>query len=545
MKFTANSEKGSRYGKTLQGFQFINNKEVFDGTGETFKSVNPSDLNDTLGVFPIAGVKEVEAAVMAAKTAFRKWADTPAPVRGEIIGKFGRLLHEHKEEFAWLVTREVGKTKREALGSVQEAIDTAYFFQSEGRRLYGQTVWSEMRDKECMTYRRPYGVVGIISAGNFPIAVPSWKIIPALISGNTVVWKPSEDAPTIGALFVKLFEQAGLPKGCVNVVNGLGANSTGSHMIEGIDKGWFQKFSFTGSTSVGRIIGEACGRQLQVPSLELGGKNPLVIMEDADLNKAVEATLFSCYGTAGQRCTSTGNIILHEKIADKFLSDFVAGAKKLKIGNPCLDATAYYGPMMNQKFGQKFLEHFEMAKADGAKMLLGDGRLTDKNKPADFEGDINSGFFVGPTLWDNVNMKMNVAQTEVFGPTVNVVRVKNFDDALVAANAVEYGLSSAIFTENPHYMYKFKNGIDAGMTSINNSTTGAEAHLPFGGTKNSGNGTRESGIWVIDAYTKWQAVNVDLSSHLQLAQIDAEHTSGQIAAGQTENLAEEFKPLWD
>jgi len=541
MKFIDNTENGRRYGKTLVGSHFINNGYE-DGSSETFKALNASDNSDVVGIFPVAGEKEIQKAVEAARTSFRKWSDTPAPVRGEVIGRFGQLLQKNKEELAWIVTREIGKTKREALGSVQEAIDTAQFFQSEGRRLYGQTVWSEMRNKECMTYRRPYGVVGIISAGNFPIAVPSWKIIPAVLCGNTVVWKPSEDAPTIAHIFAELFKEAGLPAGVLNVVHGFGAKSTGELMIKGIDKGYFQKFSFTGSTAVGRLIGEACGRQLQIPSLELGGKNPMVVMEDADLNKAVEAGLFSCYGTAGQRCTSTGNLILHEKIADKFLTDFKAGAEKLKIGNPCLDSSVFYGPLINSRFASRYQEHFDMAKSDGAKMIFGQGVITEKNKPKDFVGDVKAGCYYYPTLWDHVNMKMKVAQTEIFGPTVNIIRVKNFEDALAAANAVEYGLSSAIFTQNPSTMYQFKNGIDAGMTSINNSTTGAEAHLPFGGTKNSGNGTRESGVWVIDAYSKWQAVNVDMSGKLQLAQIDSEtattHSSSPVILG------DHFKPIW-
>jgi acyl-CoA reductase-like NAD-dependent aldehyde dehydrogenase len=543
MKFIENSEKGQRYGKTLKGSHFINNKDEEGAGNETYKALNASDNNDVVGIFPIATDKEVKLAVDAARKAFETWSQTPAPVRGEVIGRFGELLVKNKEMLAWVVTREIGKTKRESLGSVQEAIDTAHFFQSEGRRLYGQTVWSEMRNKECMTYRRPYGVAGMITAGNFPIAVPSWKIIPAVLCGNTVVWKPSEDAPTIAYLFAKLFQEAGLPAGVLNVVHGFGKNGTGEAMIKGIDKGYFQKFSFTGSTAVGRIIGEACGRQLQIPSLELGGKNPLVIMEDADLHKAVEASLFSCYGTAGQRCTSTGNIIIHEKVADKFLNDFVAAAEKLRIGNPCLDAKAYFGPMINPRFGQRFEEHFEMAKKDGAHMVMGKGKITSENKPKDFSGDPTAGFYVYPTLWDKVNMKMNIAQTEVFGPTVNVVRVKNFEEALKAANQVEYGLSSAIFTNNPQYMYLFKNGIDAGMTSINNSTTGAEAHTPFGGTKGSGNGTRESGVWVIDAYTKWQAVNSDLSGNLQLAQIDSENVTGTPQTG-TSDLEKYFTPTW-
>ncbi len=541
MKFIGNSEKGSRYGQTLVGAHIIDGKES-DGHGDgRFSSYNASDNNDVVGTFPIGDEKDIEQAVAAARRAFAKWSQTPAPLRGEIIGNFGRKLLENKEELAWLVTREIGKTKREALGSVQEAIDTANFFQSEGRRLYGQTVWSEMRDKELMTYRKPYGVSGIITAGNFPIAVPSWKIIPAVLCGNTCVWKPSDDASAIAYLFAKLFEEAGLPPGVLNLVHGLGGGSTGELMIKGIDKGYFQKVSFTGSTPVGRMIGEACGRQLQIPSLELGGKNPLVIMEDADLKKAVEAAIFSCYGTAGQRCTSTGNIILHEKIADKFKADFMDAIGRVRIGNPCLDSHALYGPMINKRFYERFNEHFQMAEKDGAKLLTGKGRLTESNKPHDFIGDVNAGYYVYPTLWDRVDMKMNVAQTEVFGPTVNLVTVKNFDDALSAANATEFGLSSAIFTQNPTYMHRFKFGIDAGMTSINNSTTGAEAHLPFGGTKSSGNGTRESGIWVIDAYTKWQAVNMDLSGRLQLAQIDTEYTHERPSAG---DLSKHFKPGW-
>lgn len=532
MEFIDNSAEGKKYGPTLKGGHFINNRFTDTGSQKTFKSINPSDSSDIVGIFTEASAQTIDEAVKAARKAFDSWSQTPAPIRGNILGQFGKLLEANKEELAWVVTREIGKTKREAMGEVQEAIDTAQFFQSEGRRLYGQTVWSEMRNKECMTYRRPYGVTGIITAGNFPFAVPAWKIIPALLCGNTVVWKPSEDAPTIANLFGQLLMEAGLPAGAVNIVHGLGAGSAGEWMIKAIDQGAFQKFSFTGSSLVGKVIGEACGRALQVPSLELGGKNPLVIMDDADLNKAVEASLFSCYGTAGQRCTSTGNLILHEKIADKFLSDFVAKAKKLKIGNPCLDAEVYYGPLINDKFGKRFMDHFEFGKKDGAQLVMGDGRIQ----------DMKGGFYVSPTLWDNVKMNMNLAQTEIFGPTVNVVRVKSFDEALKAANGTIYGLSSAIFTQNPSYMYSFKHGIDAGMTSINNSTTGAEAHLPFGGTKASGNGTRESGIWVIDAYTKWQAVNMDMSSRLQLAQIDTENLDQEVPTKSA--LKEKYKPLW-
>ena len=521
MKFVENKD-AKQYGKTLHGYNIINAVEKDSTDSKRFDSFNPSYLKDKIGSFPLSTEADIEEACIAAQEAFKEWKNTPAPVRGGIIGNIGNVFSKNKEMLAKLVTREVGKTPKEALGEIQEAIDTAHFFQSEGRRLYGQTVPSEMRNKELYTYRRPIGVTGIITAGNFPFAVPSWKIIPALLCGNTVVWKPSEDASAIAYAFVKLLEEAGVPKGVVNLVHGTGADS-GQNLLKMVDKGYIKKFSFTGSTEVGKIVGEICGRNLLVPSLELGGKNPLIVMEDADLELAVHGAIWSSFGTAGQRCTSAGNIILHKAIAKEFKEKFLAEAKKIRIGNPGLGEKVLYGPMMEKRFLDTFMKHYEMGKEDGATLLYGNGIITNDNKPDNFVGEPEEGLFVWPVIWDNVTMDMKLAQTEIFGPVITLIEVSNLEEAMNAANGTIYGLSSAMYTQNPEYMYTFKNEISAGMSSINNSTTGAEAHLPFGGNGASGNNTRESGVWVIDSYTKWHAVNVDLSGKLQLAQMDTEY----------------------
>jgi aldehyde dehydrogenase (NAD+) len=485
----------------------IGAERISKGSLGTFERRNPASSSDLVAVGPACGRKEIDAACAAAREALPKWSATPAPIRGQTIAKLAGLLREKKEELSRLVTREVGKPLREARGSVQEAIDTAEFFQSEGRRLYGQTVPSELPGKELMTYRRPIGVVAAITACNFPIAVPSWKIIPALLCGNTVVWKPSDDAPAIADAFAELWEQAGLPHGVINVIHG--KIETGKEIVQAVARGLIDKVSFTGSTAVGREIGRVCGEALQVPSLELGGKNPLVVMGDADLDLAVDGAIWASFGTAGQRCTSAGNIILEKSIAAKFTSMFVERAKKLRTGDPSKDENVDYGPMINQRFLDNWLRQRETGLADGASLLLDGQRIAPDN-----------GFFVSPRIFGGVKIAMRVAQEECFGPTINLIEVSGFDEALAVANGTPYGLSSAIYTQNAQTMLRFKNGIKAGMTSINNSTTGAEAHLPFGGNGWSGNGTRESGIWVLDSYTRWQAVNVDLSGKLQLAQID-------------------------
>lgn len=496
----------------------IGGKEI--KSKSTFESRNSSDLSDIVGVFPEASKKQVREACEVAGRAFGRWSQTPAPIRGEVIGNIGKALEREKESLSRLVTREMGKTLKEARGDVQEAIDTCHFFQSEGRRLYGQTVPSEMPNKELATYRRPLGVVGIVTAGNFPVAVPAWKIIPALVTGNTIVWKPSEDAPACAYAMVKLMEEAGLPAGVMNLVFGGGAEAAGAHLVEMIEEKLVQKFAFTGSTAIGRQIGEIAGRNLQHPTLELGGKNPLVVMRDADLDNAVSGAIWASFGTGGQRCTSAGNIILDKPIYKEFKERFIAEAKKLKIGNPNTHPDVLYGPFINERFFERWLEHYDWGEKDGAKLLYGKGRITPESRPKGFVGDPEAAFYGWPTIWDKVTPDMQQFQTEIFGPTINLVKVDGIGEAIEVANSVDYGLSSAIYTNNREWAFKFKDQIQAGMTSINNSTTGAEAHMPFGGVKGSGNGTRESGIWVIDNYTYWHGVNDDVSGKLQLAQMD-------------------------
>ena len=497
--------------------------------GPSFERRNPANRDDLVTVAPVSSREQVFAACETAREAAVAWARVPAPERGRLLGRLAALLKEEKERLSRFVSREVGKPLREARGSVQEAIDTAEFFQSEGRRLYGQTVPSELPNKELFTYRRPLGVVGLITAGNFPIAVPSWKIVPALLCGNVIVWKPSDDAPGTAALFFELLRRAGVPSGVLNIVHGEGAGGAGEFLIEAVDAGLIDKVSFTGSTAVGRKIGEVCGRRLQVPSLELGGKNPLVVLADADLELAVEGAVWASYGTAGQRCTSAGNIIVDRRVMPAFRDRFVRRASTLKIGDP-LDEQNDYGPFINHRFLERWIEQRATGLAEGASLLLDGKRIGPGEEVAGFSGDAGRGLYGAPRLFDNVRIDMRIAQEECFGPTINLIEVDGLDEAIRTANGTPYGLSSAIYTRDAHAMLRFKEEIHAGMTSINNSTTGAEAHLPFGGNGWSGNGTRESGIWVLDSYTRWQAVNVDLSGKLQKAQIDLVDPEGAATA---------------
>jgi len=489
------------------------------GAGPPFERRNPADHRDLVSLAPESTREDVAAACRAAQDAARSWARTPAPQRAEVLARLAFLLMQDKELLARFVSREVGKPLREARGSVQEAIDTAAFFQSEGRRLYGQTVPSELVDKELFTYRRPLGVVGVITAGNFPIAVPSWKIIPAILCGNAVVWKPSDDAPGTAELFLRAWQRAGLPPGVLSVVHGGGGGAAGEFLVEQVEAGLLNKISFTGSSAVGRKIGEICGRNLQQPSLELGGKNPLVILADADIELAVDGALWASFGTAGQRCTSAGNIIVDRRVLPLVREKLVRRARALKIGDPS-NPGVDYGPLINQRFMDAFLRQREIGLDDGAELLLDGRRILPGEEPEGFAGDAAQGLYASPRIFDRVTMNMRIAQEECFGPTINLVEIDGFEEAIAAANGTPYGLSSAIYTRDARLMLRFKEEISAGMTSINNSTTGAEAHLPFGGNGWSGNGTRESGIWVLDAYTRWQAVNVDLSGKLQKAQID-------------------------
>ncbi len=505
----------------VRGYNIINGELTDSRDGNTFNSINPANLADNLGEFPLSTREDVHDAISAARNALAGWAATPAPTRGQIIGNMGRLLMEHKEELVRLQAREIGKTLKECGGEIQEAIDTCLFFQSEGRRLYGQTVNSELPDKELFTYRRPLGVCGIINACNFPSAVPFWKMIPAIICGNTCVWKSPQDSPLLSFALARIMHQAGLPNGVINLVHGKGSGA-GQYIVDAVDEGLINKISFTGSTAVGKAIGEVCGRNLVSCSLELGGKNPLVVMPSANIENAVEGAYWGGFGTAGQRCTSLGNLILHEDIYDEFMSKFMAKVQSTSIGDSLHQENVLYGAMLSEKYAVDFLKGIEMIETDGAKKLWGKGRITQGNVPNNFQGAPEEGVYMWPHVYENVTEDMKCFHEEVFGPVVTVVKAKDFEHALHLANASPYGLSSAIYTNDRLEAYRFKTGIKAGMTGINNSTTGAEAHLPFGGVKGSGNGTRESGIWVIEAYSYWHAVNDELSGKLQLAQMDVD-----------------------
>ena len=505
----------------VRGYNIINGELKLASDGQTFQSHNPAWLDDCLGEFPLSTESDVHEALAAARAAFEGWAATPAPTRGQIIGNMGRLLMDHKDAIVALETREIGKTLKESAGSVQEAIDTCLFFQSEGRRLYGQTVNSELPDKELFTYRRPLGVCGIINACNFPAAVPFWKMIPAIMCGNTCVWKSPQDAPLLSFALARIMHEAGLPDGVINLIHGKGSGA-GQDLVDAVDKGMINKISFTGSTAVGKMIGEICGRNLVSVSLELGGKNPLVIMPSANMENAVEGAYWSGFGTAGQRCTSLGNLIIHEDIYDEFMSKLMAKVESTIIGDSMRNEDVLYGPMLSEKYSGDFLKDVEMCERSGATKLFGKGRITNDNKPAGFVGDASEGVYMWPHVYADVTEDMECFHEEIFGPAITIVKATDFDHALHLANASPYGLSSAIYTNDRLEAYRFKTGIKAGMTGINNSTTGAEAHLPFGGVKGSGNGTRESGIWVIEAYSYWHAVNDELSGKLQLAQMDVD-----------------------
>ncbi|MER3557343.1 MAG: aldehyde dehydrogenase [Thermus sp.] len=506
----------SKYGNALEIGHILGGEEVFEG--EWSERFNPSDREDLVARFPIATKETLRRALRVARSAFEDWSRTPAPIRGQVLFNLAKILEREKPTLTRLMVREVGKTFKEAAGDVQEAIDTALFFASEGRRLYGQTVPSEMKDKELFTFRRPLGVVGMITAGNFPIAVPSWKLIPAVLAGNSVVWKPSEDSPALSYVFVKLFEEAGLPPGVINLVFGGGKESTGQWLVELMDEGLMNKFAFTGSTRVGRWIGEVAGRNLIRPTLELGGKNPLVVMRDADLELAVEGAWWSAFATGGQRCTSAGNILVDKPIYEEFKRRFLEKVEATWVGNPLLHEVTY-GPFINERFFERWLEHYAWGEKDGARLLFGKGRIQSHTSYPLFFGDPEAGFYGWPTVWEAAP-GMRQFEEEIFGPTINLVQVDGIEEAIRVANSTPYGLSSAIYTHHRHWAYLFKVGIRAGMTSINNATVGAEAHLPFGGVKASGNGARESGIWVLEEYTYWHAVNEEYSGKLQLAQMD-------------------------
>jgi aldehyde dehydrogenase (NAD+) len=486
--------------------------------GGTLRSVNPAHLDEVVAEVQLGDAGTFVEAARTARAAQEAWAATPAPVRGRAIQQIGRLVEDNKEALARIVTREIGKPYAESLGEVQEIVDTCNFFIGEGRRLYGQTVPSEMPDKQLFTFRTPVGVAAIITAGNFPVAVPSWYLVPALLCGNTVVWKPAEYAAASAQAMAELFLHGGLPDGVLNVVQAEGA-PTFDGLTQALDEGLVDKVGFTGSSEVGSRIGELCGRHIQSPCLELGGKNPLVVMPDANLDLAVEGALFSGFGTAGQRCTSLGTVIAHESIHDEFVKRFAAATEAAAVGDPTKDVL--FGPMMSERFHERFLGWLDWIR-DHHTVLgsTGTGRITSDNPRAGFVGDPDAGIYDHPTIVAGVRPDDELYLHETFGPIVGVTKFADFDEAIALANGHGYGLSSAIYTNDPKWAFRFRERVSAGMVSINNSTSGAEAHLPFGGNGKSGNGSRQSGVWVLDQFTRWQSVNWDYAGKLQKAQMD-------------------------
>jgi alpha-ketoglutaric semialdehyde dehydrogenase len=492
--------------------------------GTRVESRNPANLDELVCEAWLGDAGTFADACRAAREAQRAWAATPAPVRGKAIGRIGRLVEDNKEALARLVTREIGKPYPESLGEVQEIVDTCDFFVSEGRRLYGQTVPSELPDKQLFTFRNPVGVAAIITAGNFPVAVPSWYLVPALLCGNAVVWKPAEYAPALGEAMTQLFLNGGLPDGVLNLVQ-----CDGPATFEGLERalgeGLVDKVGFTGSSAVGSRIGELCGRHVQSPCLELGGKNPLVVMPDADLDLAAEGALFSGFGTAGQRCTSLGTVIVAESVHDEFMRRFTSLVERAAIGDPFEDVL--YGPMIHERFQERFEDWLDLIRDHhSVSGSTGTGRITADDPREGFVGNPDAGIFSHPTIVDGVTADDEIYRIETFGPIVGVASFGDFDEALALANGHGYGLSSAIYTNDPKWAFRFREGVSAGMVSVNNSTSGAEAHLPFGGNGKSGNGSRQSGIWVLDQFTRWQSLNWDYAGKLQKAQMDVAELMG-------------------
>ncbi|HEV7208663.1 MAG TPA: aldehyde dehydrogenase family protein [Mycobacteriales bacterium] len=501
----------------------LDGEPVLGAPTSVIRSSNPARLDEVVAEVHLADAALFVEACRRARAAQRSWAEVPAPVRGRVIAAVGRLVEANKSALAALVTEEVGKPYAEALGEVQEIIDTCDFFLGEGRRLYGQTVPSEMRDKQLFTFRVPVGVAAIITAGNFPVAVPSWYLVPALLTGNAVVWKPADYAAALGDALARIFLAAGLPKGVLQVVQADGA-TTFDGLTQALDSGLVDKVGFTGSSEVGREIGALCGRHLQQPCLELGGKNPLVVMPDADLELAVEGALFSGFGTAGQRCTSLGTILVHDSIHDEFLERYLAAVGAARVGDPRQDVL--YGPMLSERFAEHFAQLLDKLIEPHHTVHGPTGRISTANPRAGFVGDPEAGVFMHPTVVSGVRREDALYGLETFGPLVGVARWTDWEQMVDLANGHGYGLSAAIYTNDPKAVFRFRAAVSAGMLSVNNSTSGAEAHLPFGGNGKSGNGARQSGVWVLDQFTRWQSMNWDYSGHLQKAQMDTDVLAG-------------------
>src|SRR5580700_7840263 len=488
--------------KNLIGGQWVSAE-----TGKTFLNHNPANIDDVVGEFQASGEADVDRAVRAARAAYRQWRLVPAPKRGEILYRTGELLLRHKETLARDMTREMGKVLSETRGDVQEAADTAFYMAGEGRRLFGQTTPSELPDKFAMSVRMPVGVCGMITPWNFPMAIPSWKLFPALICGNTCVIKPAEDTPLSTIHLVELLLEAGLPDGVVNIVTGFGPDA-GAPLVAHPD---VDAISFTGSSEVGRIVAQTAAGLFKPCSLEMGGKNAMIVLEDANLDLALDGALWGSFGTTGQRCTATSRIIVHRDIAKEFTRRLVDRAEELKVGDG-LDESVQMGPQINRQQIETSIRYCEIARKEGAKLMTGGKPLT--------KGAYAKGHFFAPTIFSSVKPSMRIAQEEVFGPVVSILSCASFDEAIEIANGVQYGLSTALYSRDVNRAFRAMRDLEAGITYINAPTIGAEVHLPFGGVKQTGNGHREGGTGALDFYTTWKAVYVDYSDRLQRAQID-------------------------
>ncbi|MGH2788364.1 MAG: aldehyde dehydrogenase family protein [Actinomycetota bacterium] len=486
---------------------FIGGRWVESSTEERFESRNPASRDEVVGTFARSNATDIESAAAAASEAYPRWMATPAPERADYLLRAALILEQRKEDLARAMTTEMGKTLPEARADVQEGIDFAHYMAGEGRRFFGQTMPSELRNKFYMTVRHPIGVVGLITPWNFPIAIPLWKIAPALVSGCTIVFKPAEDTPLCAALLVDIFNEVGLPGGVLNLVTGFGEEA-GAPLVEhpGV-----RGISFTGSLEVGRTINERCGRLMKRCSLELGSKNAQIVMPDAQLDLAVEAAAWGAFATSGQRCTATSRLIVHDDIRTQFTDRLLDRVGSMKVGSG-LDPNVELAPVINEQQKNRILEYISVGRSEGAKVLIGGEELT---------GDrYGNGYFIAPTVFDDMTPVMRIAREEIFGPVTGIIRTDSVDEALAIANSVEYGLSCSIYTHDITNVFKAIQRLEFGLVYVNAPTIGAEIQVPFGGMKNTGNGHREAGPQAFDEFTEWKSVAIDFSGTLQRAQMD-------------------------
>jgi aldehyde dehydrogenase (NAD+) len=487
---------------------FINGEYVESASGLAFEDRNPANTNELVGMFPRSTAEDVDAAVRAAADAFESWRLVPAPKRAEILYRAAETLVRRKDELARDMTREMGKVLAEARGDVQEAIDMTYYMAGEGRRLFGQTTPSELPNKFAMCARQPLGVCAIITPWNFPMAIPAWKLMPALVCGNTAVIKPAEDTPLSTYTLVQILAEAGVPSGVINVVNGTGPDVGGPL----VDHPLVAAVSFTGSSEVGRLVSETCAPKLRPCHLEMGGKNIVIVLEDANLELAIDGAIWGGFGTTGQRCTAASRVAVHKKVYKEFLNRFVERAKSMRAGDG-LDPATNMGPCINEDQLNKVMEYVSIGKNEDAKLMTGGHRLTD--------GPYANGWFHEATIFGDCDPRMRIAQEEIFGPVVAVIPIEGFDQGIEIANDVRYGLSASIYTQDVNRAFQAMRDLHTGIVYVNAPTIGAEIHLPFGGTKDTGNGHREAGQAALDFYSEWKTLYIDYSNRLQRAQIDS------------------------